>query len=196
MLADGLTPKEVVQCHLDQQESLGKKYFYTDQFQNLLGVDAHRKYTGAELASQLCQQGMKGKVIFVGCAGTGASFSGITLAIRDAGFDVNAILVEPAGCDMRANIFSEHRVEGASVGVVAPFLDWNLVDDTKTVSLEELLITQRWFWKHTGIFVGNSSAATLAVARNIRLSNHFKSIPIVTLAYDSGLWYEDYLFAK
>jgi len=196
MLADGLTPKEIVQYHLDQQESLGKEYFYTDQFQNSQGVDAHQKQTGVELVNQLHQQGIKDKIVFVSCAGTGASFTGITLALRNAGFDVCTILVEPAGCDMRANIFSDHRIEGASVGVVAPFLDWNLIDDTKTVSLEELFIAQRWFWKYTGIFIGNSSAATIAVARNVRLNNHFKDVPIVTLAYDSGLWYEDYLLAK
>jgi len=118
------------------------------------------------------------------------------MALRDAGFNVSTVLVEPENCDMRANIFAEHRIEGASVGVVAPFLDWNLVNDTKTVSLEALLETQRWFWKHTGIFVGNSSAATIAVARNIRASQCFKNSPIITLAYDSGLWYEDYLFAN
>jgi len=56
MLKDGLSPKEVVHYYLEHQNSMGKSYFYTNQFQNQLGVEVHRKYTGNELAEQLHQQ--------------------------------------------------------------------------------------------------------------------------------------------
>lgn len=74
MLHEGATPKEVVQYHLEHQESLGIHYFYTDQFQNPLGVEAHRAMTGRELAEQLRAQEAGERILFVGCAGTGASF--------------------------------------------------------------------------------------------------------------------------
>lgn len=193
MLVSGMTPKDVVQYHLDHQKLLGKDYFYTDQFQNQMGVEAHRQLTGAELASQLRQEGISDAVIFVGCAGTGASFTGISLALREAGFDVTAILVEPVGCDMRTGQFSEHRIEGASVGVPAPFLDWNLIKDVHVVYPNEVLTTQRWFYFQTGLFVGNSSAATIAIAQKIKSDNRYKNTPVVTIAYDSGLWYDDFM---
>lgn len=194
MLAAGMTPKEVVQYHLDEQHTLGKQYFYTDQFQNRMGVEAHRQQTGAELVAQLKQREDTGQeVVLVGGAGTGASFTGISLALRDAGFRFNTVLVEPEGCDMRSGQFSEHRIEGISVGVSAPFLNWELVHEVQTVQLQEVLAAQRWFYLQTGIFVGNSSAANIAVARSIQAAKRFDGVPIVTLAYDSGLWYDDFM---
>jgi len=192
MLKDGLAPKEVVHYYLENQTSMGKSYFYTDQFQNPLSVEVHRKYTGNELAEQLHQQQIKGRIIFVGGAGTGASFTGVSLALRDAGFDVISILVEPVGCDMRANIFSEHRIEGISVGVVAPFLDWSLVNGVQKISLNEIKNAQQWAWKKLGLFIGNSSAAAVAAALKMRRHANFKFMPMVTLIYDSGLWYSDW----
>lgn len=194
MLVAGMTPKEVVQYHLDEQRALGKRYFYTDQFQNRMGVEAHRQQTGVELVSQLEQREDVGReVVLIGGAGTGASFTGISLALRDAGFRFTTVLVEPEGCDMQSGLFTEHRIEGISVGVPAPFLDWGLVHEVQSVRLQEVLEAQRWFYLQTGIFVGNSSAANIAVARNIRESKRFDGVPVVTVAYDSGLWYNDFI---
>ena len=194
MLVAGMTPKEVVQYHLDEQRALGKRYFYTDQFQNRMGVEAHRQQTRVELVSQLEQREDVGReVVLIGGAGTGASFTGISLALRDAGFRFTTVLVEPEGCDMQSGLFTEHRIEGISVGVPAPFLDWGLVHEVQSVRLQEVLEAQRWFYLQTGIFVGNSSAANIAVARNIWESKRFDGVPVVTVAYDSGLWYNDFI---
>lgn len=79
MLMAGATPKDVVMHHLDNQAALGKSYFYTDQFNNPVGIEAHRYQTASELAVQLTNAGAGRQILFVGCAGTGASFTGITL---------------------------------------------------------------------------------------------------------------------
>lgn len=194
MLDSGMTPKEVVEFHLDTQQLLGKSYFYTNQFQNQQGVEAHRKKTGAELVEQLTQYVSTGsELVLVSGAGTGATFTGTSQALREAGFLVNTVLVEPEGCNMRTGVFSEHRLEGISVGVVAPFLDWSLVHRTQTVRFHEVLAAQRLFYLQTGLFVGNSSAANIAAARSIRAARLFINTPIVTIAYDSGLWYGDFM---
>lgn len=191
LLRAGLSPKEVVQHFLDNQERLGKQYFYTDQFDNDFGLQAHRFQTGQELACQLKRKNIKKDIIFVACAGTGASFTGISQGLADAGFQVRSILVEPAGCDMQNEIYAEHRLEGASVGVKAPFVDWSLVHEMHTIDLDAVLEAQRWFFLNTGALVGNSSAASIAVARTLSNKRAFRKIPMVTIAYDSGLWYED-----
>lgn len=194
MLKDGMTPKEVVQYHLNHQKTLGKEYFYTDQFENQLGVEAHRQETGAELAFDLISRSDIGnKLVFISGAGTGASLTGISLALKGHGFEVTTILVEPDGCDMRSGQFQEHRIEGISVGVPAPFLDWRLVSGVEFIRLDEVIATQKWFFLNTGLLVGNSSAANIAVARKLRSSKQFNGIPIITLAYDSGLWYDDFM---
>lgn len=48
MLMAGATPKDVVMHHLDNQVALGKSYFYTDQFNNPVGIEAHRYQTASE----------------------------------------------------------------------------------------------------------------------------------------------------
>ncbi|MDZ5603932.1 pyridoxal-phosphate dependent enzyme [Pseudomonas sp. RP23018S] len=191
MLLAGATPKDVVMHRLEQQAALGKSYFYTDQFNNTVGVDAHRYQTATELACQLIQARAGKELLFVGCAGTGASFSGITLGLRDQGFDVETVLVDPSGCDSKAGVFADHRFEGMAVGVTPPFLDWALVNQHCTVSQEQMLTAQRTFYMHSGAFVGNTAAACLAVAqRLVQLPEHAHKT-VVTIAYDAGLWYQD-----
>lgn len=191
MLREGATPREVVEHHLHHQHELGRHYYYTDQFNNPDGVEAHRMGTGPELAAQLLDQGVGKRLLFVGCAGTGASFTGITQALIDHGFDVEAVLVEPAECDIRKGVFRDHRLEGMAVGVAPPFLDWSLVHDVYGVDLKETLEAQRHFYMHNGIHIGNTSAACFAVARQLLERSEFRNRVLVTMAYDSGLWYAD-----
>lgn len=191
MLRDGLTPREVVEHYLARQDLLGRHYYYTDQFNNADGVEAHRCGTGRELAEQLAGQQEGRRILFVGCAGTGASFTGIAQALIEHGFDVKTALVDPAECDTRNAVFSDHRLEGMAVGVMPPFLDWSLVDQVHSVTLDETLDAQRHFYMRSGVHVGNTSAACFAVARQLLGQHEHDDRVIVSLAYDSGLWYAD-----
>ena len=191
MMAAGSSPKEVVSFHLQHQAALGKSYFYTDQFENHAGVDAHRYQTAPELAHQLREKRASKKLLFIGCAGTGASFTGITLGLMDQGFDVSTIMVEPSGCDSRKGVFLEHRFEGMAVGVPPPFIDWSLVNHLSHVKLTEMLDAQRWFYLQNGNFVGNTAAACLAVAKRFAHDAEYANSSMVTIAYDTGLWYQD-----
>ena len=193
MLQLGLTPRQVVEHHLEHQVELGKQYYYTDQFNNLDGVEAHRISTGPELAAQLRDARVGKSIVFVACAGTGASFTGVTQALIDHGFDVETVLVEPAECDLRRGIFADHRLEGMAVGVPPPFLDWSLVDEVCPVSLEQTLDAQRHFYRHNGVHIGNTSAGCFAVARQLLDRHKYRNKVVVTMAYDSGLWYADIL---
>lgn len=191
MLAAGASPKEVIDHYLEHQAVLGKTYYFTDQFNNALGVEAHRYQTAPELARQLAEAGASKKLLFIGGAGTGASFTGITLGLRDHQYDVSTVMVDPGGCDSREGRFSEHRLEGIAVGVRPPFLDWSLVDIQCHVEHDEMLAAQRWFYMQNGIFVGNTAAACLAVALRLAELPEYKENMLVTIAYDAGLWYSD-----
>lgn len=191
MLAAGVSAKEVVNFHIEHQVALGKSYYYTDQFNNHLGVEAHRYQTAPELARQLEEAGAGEKLLFIGCAGTGASFTGITFGLKDHGFDVSTIMVDPSGCDSREGLFSDHRFEGMAVGVCPPFMDWSLVDEQSYVEHADMLAAQRWFYRQSGTFVGNTAAACLSVAQRQASFADYADTTIVTIAYDSGLWYRD-----
>lgn len=188
MLQKGATPREVVEWHIEHAEQLGRSYFYTDQFNNPRSVEAHEFETGPEIVSQLAAWPGVRKLTFVACAGTGASLTGIARALAAAGYEVRTILVEPAGCESRNGVFVDHKLEGMSVGVKPPFVDWSLVDDTQTVTYDETVATQNEFARRTGFFIGNTAAACLAVASKcaVDLPGDHK---VLTIMYDHGLWY-------
>jgi len=187
-LKAGKTPREIVEWHLANAFKLGKSYFYTDQFNNLGSIEAHEYETGPEIASQLKELDNIQSVSFVTCAGTGAHLTGITRALRRAGFTVDITLVEPTGCDSRAGIFVDHRFEGMAVGVKPPLLEWDLVDHIVHVDQATMLATQKRFAALHGYFVGNTSAACMSVA-SAMAGRMPASHKVLTIAYDHGLWY-------
>lgn len=187
-LQAGATPREVVEWHLANALMLGKSYFYTDQFNNPGSIEAHEYETGPEIANQLKKLDGIQAISFVSCAGTGAHLTGISRALRRAGYAVDVTLVEPAGCDSRAGVFVDHRFEGMAVGVKPPLLDWDLVSDTVRVDHVTMLATQQRYAAKHGYLVGNTSAACIAVAS--ALADRMKaSHKVLTIAYDHGLWY-------
>ena len=189
MLEKGKSPKEVVEWHLENQQQLGKKYFYTDQFNNKGSYFAHLE-TGQEIAQQLKIQAPDTKeIIFVGCAGTGASFSGISDALKQHGYQLKTILVEPQGCNSKQNIFQNHNMEGMSVGVNPPFLKWDQVDEIHYVADDELDDIKQDIFKQHGILVGNTSAACYKVAYQFDQKVHNKC-KVLSFFYDSGIWYQ------
>lgn len=189
MLGRGATPRDVVEWHLARAADMGKHYFYTDQFNNSKNVEAHEKETGAELAQQLRAWPEIERLMFVACAGTGASITGITRALRHHGYAVETILVEPAGCDASRGIFVDHKLEGMAVGVAPPLIDWSLIQSRETVRYEEMLETQRWLSRHSGYYIGNTSAACLSVARKFATRNRDDHRKVIAIAYDHGHWY-------
>ncbi len=98
------------------------------------------------------------------------------------------MLVEPQGCDSQKGIFSDHKLEGMSVGVVPPFLDWNLINEIRTVSYDEVMNTRKIFARTAGFLAGNTAAACLTVASQLArgaTDDH----KVLTILYDHGLWY-------
>lgn len=188
MLNAGATPRTVVEWHLDHAASLGKSYFYTDQFSNPGCVTVHEQETGPEIVAQLRQWPSLDTIVLVACAGTGASLTGIARCLKAAGYRLETTLVEPDGCDGRTGLFVDHALEGMSVGVVPPLLDWNLVDRVATVDLGTMRAAQNRFAAEHGYLVGNTSAACLAVAARI-IGTTTGRRKVLTLVYDHGAWY-------
>lgn len=189
-LQAGWSPKEVVQYHLENAQALGKHYYFTDQFNHSGSLYGHLHSTGPEIAHQLKQFSQQKQITFVSCAGTGASLMGIRQALVHQGFDVHTCLVEPEDNDAEQNVFHEHRFEGMNVGVKPPFLDWDLIDSRYRVTQADMLAAQQAFAAEHGYLIGNTSAACLAGAQHLAKTSQHN---ILTIMYDSGLWYDDLL---
>jgi cysteine synthase len=187
-LKDGASPREVVEWHLENAASLGRHYFYTNQFANPESVVAHERETAPELAAQLRAWPQVERITFVACAGTGASLTGIARGLKAAGHDVNTVLVEPDTCNTRGSIFADHPFEGMAVGVPPPFLDWQLIGSIQRVSPLDAEHTRKLVAQQTGFVVGMTSAACLCAALRVAdgTGNRHKTLTII---YDHGLWY-------
>ncbi len=187
-LSRGAKPKEVLEWRLAHAEQLGRSYYYPDQFNNPRCVEAHEFDTGRELVAQLGRWPDIRQIRLVACAGTGAHLTGIARALRGANYLLDVTLVEPAGCDSREGTFVDHALEGMSVGVRPPLLDWSLVDQTRHVTVQEAQAARQWLASSQGFFVGPTSGAYLAIARQLACEVE-ASCRVVTLAYDHGAWY-------
>ena len=188
MLQAGATPRAVVEWHLANASLLNRRYFYTDQFSNKGCVEVHQQETGPEIVAQLKEWPAVDTIILIACAGTGASLTGIARSLLSAGYSLETTLVEPEGCDSRTGLFVDHSMEGMSVGISPPLLDWSVVDQVTWVNSKVMHAAQNAFAATHGYFVGNTSAACLAVAASMikRTTTRRK---ILSLVYDHGSWY-------
>ena len=184
----GKTPREVLEKRLSQAGASGRSYHYPDQFNNHDCVDAHELSTGAELVAQLADRPEVQRVHLVACAGTGAHLTGISRALRQAGYPLVVTLVEPEGCRTQEGVFVDHPLEGMSVGVKPPLLDWSLVHETVSVSPSDARDAQAWLARERGYWVGRTASACLAVG--LRLAQRLPpGTSGVLIAYDHGGWY-------
>jgi cysteine synthase len=189
MLNAGASPREVVERQLELGIQDGRHYFYSDQFNNRGSVEAHEFETGPEIVAQLERWPELDAIVFVSCAGTGASLTGVARSLRAVGLEVKVVLVEPEGCNSKHNVFVQHSLEGMSVGVAPPFIDWALVSEIRQVTSRQVDETCKRFARQYGYFVGRTSGACLAVAEALVLecTNRCK---VLAMVYDHGLWYE------
>lgn len=74
--------EQVLGISFRQQESLGRQYFYTDQFENRLGIEAHRAMTGQELVLSLLKASNDPAVVQFGAAVPDPSFLPVRAAER------------------------------------------------------------------------------------------------------------------
>lgn len=187
-LEGGETPRQIIEARIASLREARIDYFFTDQFSNPSCLRAHEFETGPELARLARERYGVDKLVFIGCAGTGASFTGVVRALRKAGVETAAILVEPAGCDSKNGLFCDHPLEGMCVGVAPPFLDWSLVDDVIHVDAADACEMRRSLFQDFGLIVGNSSAACLFAARRVADPAQRDRL-VAAIAYDHGLWY-------
>ena len=157
--------------------------FLCGQFTNMANPDAHRKTTGPEI-----WEDTDGEVdIFVACAGTGGTISGVGAYLKEQNPDVRIIAVEPSGSPvLSGGVSGAHKIQGIGAGFVPDTLDTTVYDEVICVSDEDAYATGRELARSEGILVGISSGACVYAARQIaeRVENRGKRI--VALLCDTG----------
>ncbi|MEG2706305.1 MAG: cysteine synthase A [Erysipelotrichaceae bacterium] len=157
-----------------------KHYVSLKQFENQANAKIHYETTGVEILKQVPNIDM-----FVACVGTGGSFSGIAKRLKETNKDIRTIVGEPSESAVLSGMAKgPHKIQGIGAGFIPEVLDRDLIDDIMLIDSEEAIKETLSFVKETGILVGISSGANIALAK--RLSERYPDKNIVTIAPDGG----------
>lgn len=150
------------------------------QFDNPANADIHERTTGVEILEQA-----QDTEIFVACVGTGGTFTGIARALKKANPKIRCIAAEPTNSALLSGHESgAHKIQGIGANFIPSILDTSLIDDILLIDDDEALKETKAFAQETGILVGISSGANIALAK--RLSKYYPDKKIVTIAPDGG----------
>lgn len=180
VLSDGA---KGMQGAMDQMAALmaeNPQYVSLGQFENPDNVRAHYETTGVEILQQ-----QPSVSVFVAGVGTGGTFSGVSRRLKETNADILCVAVEPANSALLSGReVGAHKIQGIGANFIPKNFDPELCDDIATVSDEEAIREMIAFGRETGILVGISSGANIAVAR--RYARYYPDRTIVTIAPDGA----------
>ena len=159
------------------------------QFENPANPQAHYETTGEEVIEQVGDRTVDALVAGVG---TGGTITGTGRRLRETFPDIDIVAVEPAGNAVLSGMepgTGEDSFQGMGPGFVSDNLDVDLLDDVKTVELDDAETECRRLAREEGILVGQSSGASNLAAREVAeelLAEGVADPLIVTVYWDSG----------
>lgn len=156
------------------------RYLALGQFDNAANVNIHYETTGVEILKQVPNVD-----IFVAGIGTGGTFSGVSRRLKEYKASIRCVAGEPKSSALLSGHPSgPHKIQGIGANFVPSILDRSLIDDIMLIENEEAIAETIRFARESGILVGISSGANIALAR--RLQAYYPDKTIVTIAPDGG----------
>ncbi len=169
---------------------------WANQFDNLANRRAHYETTGPEIWEQT-----NGKIdVWVTATGTGGSYAGVSLYLKEQSPNVKCVLADPMGSGLYSYAkFGEIQIEGSSIteGIGNSRVTANMegvpIDDAIQVHDQEALRIIYQLMRKDGLFMGGSVGinvgAAVALAKQMGPGH-----TIVTLLCDGGARYQSRLF--
>lgn len=180
ILSDGA---KGMQGSIEEMQRLMKEndhYVSLSQFDNPYNPLIHYETTGKEILDQVPDVD-----IFVATVGTGGTFSGIARRLKETKETIRCVAGEPQhSAILSGHEAGPHKIQGIGANFVPKNFDENVCDDIMLVSDEDAFKEAVDFAKTTGILVGISSGANIALAK--RLASYYPNKKIVTVAPDGG----------
>lgn len=165
------------------------EYVMLNQAFNPANPEIHRLTTGPEILEDLCDLPLDALVAGIG---TGGHITGVGEVLRERYPRLRIVGVQPAGCDLLAERFVKHAIQGLAVGIVPPVLNTRIIDEMVSVTEAEAITAMRDLMRCEGISAGVSTGANLAAA--LRVATRLApGASILTLAYDTAADYVDVL---
>ncbi len=167
-----------------QERAREPNTFWTDQFNNPDNPKGYRS-----MAEEILADTHRRMDAFVMAVGTGGTFSGNAVVLKERLGSIKCVAVEPASSrHLSRGPLGGHRIEGIGPGFITKIMRMDLVDDIIAVSDEQAYATARDLARTEGLFAGISSGANVVAALRVAQElgpNH----RVVTVAMDSGLKY-------
>ena len=191
--APGSPPNSVSGADLalveDRTQALVKELsaWRPNQFYSKAGFRTHEVNTGEEIWRQC-----GGKVdAFCTSVGTGATFVGVSRALKRHDAKIRCFPVEPEGCAPLAGqpvTRASHPIQGTAYAAVPPLWEADLADGFLHVTDQEVFTTARRLATVEGLLVGFSAAANVAAA--VQLGGQLgRGVTIATILCDAGWKY-------
>ena len=164
-------------------------YVQLRQFENEANPRAHYETTGPEILEQVGDRTVDALVAGVG---TGGTITGIGRRLRESFPEMDVVAVEPADNAVLSGQepgTGEDSFQGMGPGFVSPNLDVDLLDEVRTVELDDAEDECRRLAREEGILVGQSSGASNLAAREKArdlLADGVSDPLVVTVYWDSG----------
>lgn len=179
-----LTPgAKGMQGSVDEMNALLKEhpnYIALGQFDNPENPNIHYETTGKEILEQVPDID-----IFIACIGTGGTFSGVSKRLKEHNPNIQCMAGEPeSSAILSGRDAGPHKIQGIGANFIPTNFHHDLADDIMLISSEDAMRETIAFAKETGILVGISSGANIALAK--RLSLCYPNKKIVTIAPDGG----------
>ncbi len=171
---------------------------WANQFDNLANRIAHYETTGPEIWEQT-----EGKVdAWVAATGTGGTFAGVSLYLKEKNPNIKTVLADPMGSGLYSYVKTgEINTEGSSIteGIGNSRVTANMedvpIDDAIQVDDVEAVRVVYQLLEKDGLFMGGSVGinvgATVALAKQMGPGH-----TIVTVLCDSGTRYQSKLFNR
>lgn len=171
---------------------------WANQFDNLANRQAHYETTGAEIWAQT-----DGKIdAWVAATGTGGTYAGVAMYLKDKNPDVKCIVADPMGSGLYSYAKTgEIKTEGTSIteGIGNSRVTDNMqgapIDDALQIDDKEALRVIYQLLRKDGLFMGGSVGinvgAAVALAKQMGPGH-----TIVTVLCDGGSRYQSRIFDR
>lgn len=173
---------------VEKMVSENLRYKWLNQFLNRASIKAHYNGTAQEIYKTVKPDA------FVAAVGSAGTLQGIASYLKVHDNKIKIYAAQPTGCDLVNGKAIRHHIQGISLGIVPPLLDYELIDGYLSITDEEVQNALKQVICKDGLFVGLSSglniAAALKIARQLGVGHS-----VCTIAPDGGDSYiEDVLY--
>ncbi|HBV68590.1 MAG TPA: cysteine synthase A, partial [Clostridiales bacterium] len=155
--------------------------FMPDQFNNPANPMIHYETTAEEIIKQLNDID-----IFAAAVGTGGTLTGVSKRLKEYNKKIIVAGAEPEkSAVISGGNPSPHKIQGIGAGFVPKNYNGDNVDEVLTVTEEEAMDTAVEVSAKTGILVGISTGANVAVSRKLA-EKYGSNKKILTISPDGG----------